>query len=493
MIRASRSFYIISVFTLLVLSALPAVGITSSSPLEQKTRFFELPNGLKVIILERHQSPTVALYVTYRVGGVDEEEGKTGTAHLLEHMMFKGTPTIGTKNFAREKVVLARIIKTEKLLEREKDADKAEKLRNRLKSLKKEQQKWVRSNEIDRLYTEAGGVNINASTSIDLTEYHVSLPANKLELWARIEADRMANIVMREFFEERQVVLEERRQRKEANPQGALYEEFISLAFTRHPYRRPVIGWETDISRLQPEDLARFKRNFYAPNNATVAIVGDVKTEDALKIVKRYFASIPGRKVARPDIPPEPPFLGTRRVSLSIKANRRLMIGYHKPPPPQPDNYVFDVIETILSRGRAGRLYKKLVDERGIAESVGAQNGLPGDRYPNLFVISGTPRGGYDNRVLEEAISEILEELKEKDVPVEELTAVKNNMKADFIRLQETNEGIAQMLVYYQSLLGDYRYAFTYLDEISKVTPTDIRRVAEKYLKKSARILATID
>ncbi len=478
---------------------MPYLALSEDIPLEKRVQSFELSNGLKVIILERHLSPTVALYLTYRAGAVDEEEGKTGIAHFLEHMMFKGTKTIGTRNYEKEKRLLRKIWQTGKRLDRElkrgakAEQNKVARLQEALSSLQRQHRKWVRSNEIDRLYTEAGAINVNASTGQDLTTYHVNLPANKIELWARIESERMKDTVLREFYEERNVILEERRQTKEANPQGALYEEFMSIAFLRHPYRRPIIGFGEDIAHIQPEDLLRFKRNFYAPNNATIAIVGDVDAKKVLFMVKRYFGSLQRAPIVRPDIPVEPAPNGERRLTLAIQASPQLIIGFHKPPPPHPDDYVFDLIETLLSGGRASRLYKKLVEEKALAQAIEAQNGLPGARYNNLFAIFARPRDGKTNGELEAAIYDLLEELKSGDIPEAELEAAKTKLTADFIRLQESNEGMAHMLAYNQAVLGNFRYAFTYLDRIREITPADIRRVAQKYLTKSSRLVATIE
>ncbi|MCX7982094.1 MAG: insulinase family protein [Syntrophales bacterium] len=483
----------------LLLALTTSSALAQDLSLDKRIHSFELKNGLKVLILERHISPTVALYLAYRVGAVDEQEGKTGTAHFLEHMMFKGTKTIGTRNQAKEERLLNKILKTGKRLDQEinrgekADKEKIEALKRTLAHLKKEHRKWMISNEIDRLYTEAGAININASTGQDITIYHASFPANKIELWMRVESERMKEVVLREFYEERNVVLEERKQRKEANPQGALYEAFMSLAFQRHHYRRPIIGWAEDVARLQPEDLISFKRKLYVPNNATIAIVGDVDAKKTLKMVKTYFGAIPRAYLQTPPIPDEPVLKGEKRISLDVKASPQIMIGYHKPPAPHPDDYVFDLIESILSRGRSARLPKRLVDEKAIALSVEAQNGLPGSRFNNLFIIFGRPRDGKTNAELMAYIDEILEELKNREIDDQELEAAKNNIVADFVRLQESNEGMARMLAYNQAIIGDYRYTFTYLGRIKEITPADIRRVAQKYLIKNGRVIATID
>ncbi len=250
------------IFILLLVSILFSFciyGTGFSYDLEKRVSKHTLANGLKILLVERHLSPIVSFYIRHRVGAVDDADGRTGTAHILEHMLFKGTKTIGAKNYAKEEKVLKSIAKTGRALDLEKkkgkDADKSriESLTGELEALQNRHKELFVENEIDRLYTENGADDINASTGQDLTSYHTSLPSNKIELWARIEADRMANPVFRQFYSERDVVMEERRQRIESNPEGQLYEQFLAAAFIAHPYRRPIIGWASDIRFLDIE------------------------------------------------------------------------------------------------------------------------------------------------------------------------------------------------------------------------------------------------
>ena len=272
-----------------------------SYELAKKVQTFTLKNGLRLLMLERHLSPTVAIYIRYRAGAVDEADGKTGTAHLLEHMMFKGTRTIGTRNYASEKIIQLRIERTGTALDREKAKGKAAhspliaRLTDQLTALQKEQRRFILSNEIDRLYSENGAVGLNASTGQDLTTYQVSIPANRIELWARIEADRMVHPVFREFYTERDVVMEERRQRAESDPDGKLLENYLAAAFISHPYRRPILGWPSDMRNLDIASMTKYFRNKHAPNNTVIAMVGDLQPSTALKIVAKYFSRIPAQ------------------------------------------------------------------------------------------------------------------------------------------------------------------------------------------------------
>lgn len=459
----------------------------------------KLKNGLTVLMLERHLSPTVALYIRHKVGAVDEYEGKSGAAHLLEHMMFKGTTSIGTKNYAAEKKILANIEKTGAALDGEKrkgpkaDSRMIEKLSGRLKQLQEQHKKYFIPNEIDRLYTENGGLDMNASTGQDVTTYQVSLPVNKIELWARIESDRLLHPVFREFYTERDVVMEERRQRVEADPDGKLYEQFIRQAYQNHPYGRPILGWEDDLMNLSPAALKEIFLKYQAPESIVIAVVGDIKPVETLKLIEKYFGRIPSGRQTESILPPEPPQTAERRVKVTFDANPMMMIGFHKPNPPAFEDYVFDVLENILGKGRTSRLYDRLVTKMQIAKSVSVINGLPASRYPNLFTISAETRHPHTSVELEEAILQEIEKIRSKPVTDEELTKAKNNIKMDYLKHLDSNAEIASTLSYFEVLMGDYRYFADYLQNIEKVTADDIRKAAEVYLNKNNRTVAILN
>ncbi len=485
-------------FMLIILMFLNLKATASGYDLEKNVREFSLENGLKVLMLERHLAPTVSFYLTHKAGAVDEISGRTGTAHLLEHMMFKGTTSMGTKNFKKEKPILDEItalgntFDSERLKGDTADKKKLEKLKQQLEILQKRRKKWIVENEIARLYTENGGINLNASTGQDLTTYHVSLPSNKLELWARIESDRMTNPVFREFYTERDVVIEERKQTTESIPARLLMEQFLASAFTAHPYRRPVLGWAFDMQFLNIDYTKEFFRYYYAPNNTVIAIVGDILPDETINIIKKYFGKIPGRKLPPSHITEESEQKGERRVELAHDANPRLTIGYHKPTLPSFDDYVFDVIDLLLSSGRTSRLFKVLVEEKGIAESVNTANGIPGARFPNLFTIFATPRYPHTTGELEDAIYRELEKLKEEPVTERELEKIKNQLKANIIRSLNSNSGLASRLSYFQAVAGDFRYITRHIDIVEKITPKDIMKAAQKYLTRDNRTVAVL-
>jgi len=485
---------------LLAVAALVALVPAASSGynLEERVQRVTLENGLRLLLVERHTSPTVALYIRHLVGAADEADGQTGAAHLLEHMLFKGTRTIGSKNFKEEERVLKRIRETGTALDRERmkgaRADEAEikRLEQKLKELQSEAKEWVVENEIDRLYTENGAVGLNASTGQDVTTYKVSLPSNRIELWARIEADRMTNPVLREFYTERDVVMEERRQTYESVPARKLSELFFATAFAANPYRRPIIGWPSDIAFLSPDYLESFFRQYHAPGNTVIAIVGDIDAAKTLEMVKKYFGPIPAHPPAVRRVTEEPPQSGPKRVTLVADANPHLIIGWHKPTLPAFEDYVFDVIEALLSKGRTSRFHRNIVQGKQLAEDVNAANGMPGARYSNLFMISGTPRHPHGPDELEEAVYAELETLKKEPVKKQELEKIVNQLRAEFIRELNSNSGLASRLSYYEIITGDYRYMTRYIDMIEKVTPKDIMEAAKKYLTEENRTVAVL-
>jgi len=469
------------------------------SDLENRILKFSLKNGITVLLMERHLSPTVSFYIRQRAGAVDEINGKTGAAHLLEHMMFKGTTTIGTQNYDKERDILQEIKKTGQQLDllrrraEKSNAKNMEALADKLKALQAEHKQWMIPNELDRIYTENGGEDMNASTGQDVTTYHISLPSNKIELWARIESDRMRQPVFREFYTERDVIMEERRQRIEADPEGKLAEQFFATAFHAHPYGRPILGWPSDMHFLNMDDVSTFFQKAHTPQHTVITVVGDIDPMATLSIVKKYFENIPMQETDLQFITDEPPQSGERRVEVISAAKPKLMLGYHKPPPPSPDDYIFDVVETLLSKGRTSRFYRSIVEGLKIAENVETVNGMPGARYPNLFVIFATPRQSRDCQELEKAIDKELDILKQIPVPEQELLKVKNQIKTDFIRHLNSNNGLASMISYYEVLIGDFKYLTNYISAIDKITPADIMQTAQKYLKKDNKTIATLN
>ena len=467
----------------------------------------KLANGMTILMVERHQTPVVSLNMTFGVGGVNEQVGQTGLAHLYEHMAFKGTRTVGTKNYEKEQPVLEEWYRVGTELEqRQRDLarrgqekpgspeDRAviERLQKRFTELQEQAGQFVAGNEMALLYQRQGGVGLNAATGKDLTRYMINLPANRLPLWAALEADRMAHPVLREFYKERGVVMEERRLRNDDSPSGLLYETFTSAAFRAHPYGIPTIGWESDILSLTPADTEAFFKAHYGPGNATIAIVGDIHPPDVMVLIEQTFGKIPSAPPQPPIVTVEPPQRGERRVEVEFDAEPSVVIGFHKPALGHPDDYVFDVIDAVLGDGLTSRLYTNLVREKRIAAAVNSDSNYPGVRSPNLFVLSATPLAPHTTADIEAAIYAELERLKTEPVSAKELEKVLNNLDADLVRALRSNGGLASQLALYQTVAGDWRYVVKARDKIATVRPADIQRVAAEYFTKSNRTVATL-
>lgn len=483
---------------LLVITLLTAcvTGIQAAT-LEEKVVEHTMNNGMKLLMVERHTSPTVSAWIRFRVGSVDERSDERGIAHLLEHMLFKGTTTLGTKDYAAEKPLLDKIEAVAQALTAEKakrekgDAAKIAGLEKQLASLEAEASGYVVKDEFFELYSKNGGTGYNAFTSRDGTTYLISLPSNKLELWAAIESDRLQNAVLREFYTERSVVMEERRRSYDADPESKLWETFVASSFLTHSYGQPTIGWKSDIENLTRSKAEQFFHSYYAPNNAIVAIVGDIDTKKTIALVERYFGSIKPGKVPPPVTAVEPEQSGERRIELVAEAEPTVIMGFHKPGIATPDDYVFDVITMILGSGRTSRFYKKLVIEKQIASDIGAFD-APGHRYPNLFVVSANPRAPHTAKEVEDAIQAELELLKTAPVAERDLQRILNNIEYEEARRMGTNGGLARNLTEYEATTGSWRYMSEHRDKIARVTPADIQRVADTYFTRENRTVGFI-
>lgn len=473
------------------------VPLLHAASLEEKVVEHTMKNGMKLLLVERHTSPTVSAWIRFRVGSADEKSDERGIAHLLEHMLFKGTTTLGTSDYAAEKPLLDRIEQTAQELMAEKAkkdrADKAtlESLGKRLKELEAEASKYVVKDEFFELYSKHGGVGYNAFTSRDGTTYLISLPSNKLELWATIEADRMQNAVLREFYTERSVVMEERRRSYDADPESKLWETFVASAYLAHPYGQPTIGWMSDIENLTRTKAENFFHSYYAPNNAIIAIVGDIDAKATIALVERYFGDIKPGKTVPPVTTVEPKQGGERRIELLAEAEPTLVIGYHKPAIATPEDYVFDVISHILGTGRTSRLYKKLVVEKQLATEVSVFD-APGSRYPGLFLFNATPRAPHTIKEVEDAILEELELLKKELVKPRDLERILNRLEYEEARRMGTNGGLARNLTEYEATTGSWRYMIEYRKKVEALTPADIQRVAREFFTRENRMVGFI-
>ncbi|MGR3292673.1 MAG: M16 family metallopeptidase [Candidatus Scalindua sp.] len=468
---------------------------TFAQKLELDVREHTLDNGIKLLMLEKHDVPIVSLRIVYKVGSVNEHPGITGASHLFEHMMFKGTKIFGTKDYDSEKPLLAKedelvsSIAVEKSEGNDTDNEELKRLQGELEEVRKKQKELIVKDEMWSIYLKNGATGLNASTGNDATYYYCNLPANRLELWAFMESDRMKNLVLREFYSERDVVMEERRLRTDNSPFGLLIEQLNAATFTAHPYGWPVIGWMSDIENMKKADVAKYFEQYYSPNNAVIVVVGDINPDEVINLIEKYFSDIQ-RQPPPPEVTTvEPEQRGERRVYVEYDANPVLAIAYHKPAVGHPDQYVFDVIAAILSNGRTSRLYKSLIEEKRIAVMAHAYGGP--SKYADTFIFFASPRHPHTAEEVEEAIYEELEKLKTTPVTDHELQKIKNQLEAGFIRSLESASGLASEISSYEAISG-WRYINTLVEKTVAVTPEDIMRVANKYFTRTNRTVAIL-
>lgn len=402
-----------------------------------------LDNGLKVLLLEDHKSPAVTFQVWYRVGARNEKDGKSGLAHFLEHMMFKGTPTTGPEEYSR---IIAK-----------------------------------------------NGGRTNAFTSSDMTVYFATMSREKIGIEIELEADRMANALLGDkYFEpEKKVIQEERRMRTDDNPISALSEATSAVAYTVHPYRRPVVGWMQDILGLTRQDLVDFYKLYYAPNNAYIVMVGDFSTQEMLSKIKAAFGKIPRG--------PEPPKVsieeieqrGERRLVLKKEAELPFVLNfYHAPNLKSADSFALDLLTVVLAGGKSSRLYHDLVYQKRLVRGVDADySGISID--PAGLSVYAQLLPGIDPATVEREIERGLEKVKSELITARELQKAKNQVEAAFVFAQDSIFGQAMKIGYYEAV-GGWRQMDGYLDGIRKVTREDIRRVARQYLVQDRRTVGTL-
>jgi predicted Zn-dependent peptidase len=529
-----------------VLAAAPAAAPAADStsfkiPVQEGV----LSNGMRILVVERHEAPTVSCVVKFHVGAVDEEAGQTGIAHILEHMLFKGTDVWGTKDWAKEKPLLDRteelygkilaaraalpldtkrntelydsIVRVSHALAvssaapaERRDAKKVEALTAEAAPLlaaggaavkavfdleaefcrvQEEADQYVVDDEDWGILERNGAWGLNASTGQDSTQYFYSIPANRLELWALVESGRMRHPVLRQFYKERDVIMEERRMRTDDSAGGKMWEQLRALAFSAHPYHWPVIGWASDISVVSRTQVEQFFRKHYAPNRAVACVVGDVKFDQVKGLMERYFGSIPRQPDPAPVVTVDPKQWGEKRgiVKFPNLQVPQLAVAYHRPAVGHPDFYALDLISGILTAGNSARLDKAYWEKRIGQISAGNQDTM----YPDLFVFTGTPLPGKTLADVEKEIYDQVRRLQEEPVTDAEVETVRNQNAAGLVRSMQSNMGLAQTLSNYD-VLYRWDYVNTYMDSIAKVTKDDLQRVAKKYFTEENRTVVHV-
>lgn len=485
-------------------------AIVAAAPLLAQTvpvKEHTLSNGMRLLLVERHDKPTVSTAWIVRAGSANEKPGMTGVAHLFEHMMFKGSKIIGTKDIKRDleinaaqDLIQAEIRKEETLLRKKELAGEIadmrdpkarsarhQKLVEDMEKLVKEQQDLLVKDEFSKIYTQAGGNGLNAFTYQDATCYINTVPANRLELWAWMESERLYQPVFREFYKERDVVGEERRLRTDSTPTGKFEETFEAMVWMAHPYHWPVIGWPSDVSSLTREQANEFFATYYAPNNLTTVLVGDFKAEEAIALCERYFGRIPANPKGVPEvITLEPKQLAEKRMFAEAETTPSARVVYKAVAAAHKDNNALEVLASVLN-GRSGRLYKSLVEQQKVATQARAN--MQGMKYGGTFTVNGTAAADRKPEEVEQAIYRELEKIQKDGVTEQELRKAKNQAQADSFRRLEDNLGLTIQLALADATDG-YK---AFLEDPAKteaVTLADVQRVAKAYFNRENRSVA---
>lgn len=459
--------------------------------LESGVRMTTLPNGLRVFFYRRGVAPVFSGVVAVRVGGSDEPDGITGASHLFEHMAFKGTSMVGTRDYTREKPLLARLEQIAASVDGRIEqlgaelAQEWEKVHEQLREL------WVEE-ALSREFDKRGAVGLNATTDKELTRYFESLPRAAFEFWCALESRRILDPVMRQFYQEREVVMEERRMRYEDDPGGRLYEKLLSTAYTAHPYRNPIIGYQSDLERLTAERVRQFRAPYYVASNIVIALVGDVDAERDLPMVERYFGALPaGQRPARPTAV-EPKQTEQREVVVEMNSAPEIMLAYHKVNYPHPDDAAISIASEILAGSRVSPLYEELVKKRRVATTVGSEEG-PGFAYPNLLYFYASPRSPHSNAEVLEAFDSVLEGVRARGVTEQQLAIAKRSIAMEYLLRMSSDMSLALDLASSELLYDDWKSTLSWFHEAMSVSTEDVQRVIQQYLRPSNRTIGRVE
>jgi len=455
---------------------------------------FELENGMLFLVVERPTTPQVACRIAIRTGSALEQVGKTGIAHLLEHMMFKGTKNFGTLDAKKDQELQERIEAAYQSVleeERKRNPDQAlikAKLAE-MERLRLQVQKIYVPRAFSAQLGKNGAVGVNAFTSKDQTQYTVSVPSDMVEQWFSIVSEQLFEPSWREFYVEKEVVQREWAYRYVNNPGGAAQLDLHATAYTAHPYRNPIIGWKTDMEKFNTRDAMAFHATYYNPTNAVCVLVGDVTTDDAKRLAETYFARYPAGSRAPEEITSEPAQEGPRRSIRFLEGARTpiVRIGFHTAPMGTKDFYALDAMTMVLSHGRGARMIQDIVN-KGLAVSAWAHN--PDNRYGGMVILGGSPNEPDDVKDkdptdedrrqayliacedLEKILLKEANKLKTESVSTRELQRIKKLNQRDFLDRMRSNEALAGTLATLEVQFG-WRYLKTYLEEIARVTPEE--------------------
>ncbi|MBT8364221.1 MAG: insulinase family protein, partial [Deltaproteobacteria bacterium] len=488
---------------LLVFSGIVSAANTTYD-LKIDVKHFQLENGMLFLVVERPAAPQVAVRLAIRAGSALEETGKTGIAHLLEHMMFKGTKNFGSLNIEKDEQLQARIeaayqIVLEEQNKRDPDTALIAKKRAEMNELRLEVQKIYVPQVFSSQLGKNGAVGVNAFTSKDQTQYIASVPSDMLEQWFSIISEQLFEPAWREFYVEKEVVQREWAFRYINDPNGAAWLDLSTAAYTAHPYRNPIIGWKSDMEKYSAQDAIGFHETFYNPSNAVCVLAGDTTLEKARRLAEIYFQRYPAGQRAPDRVTLEPKQQGPRRSIRYLKGARTPLVrlGFHGAAMDSKEFYALDAMTMILSHGRSARMTQNIID-KGLAQVAWSYN--PDNRYGGMVILGGSPNepdivkkegvGDEEKRraylracqELEDILLAEAEKMKTELVSDRELQRIKKLNQRDFIDRMRSNESLAGTLATLEVQVG-WRYMMNYLEKIDSITPEDIRQAANKFIQ----------
>jgi len=481
----------------LFLMAAAIVQAQSFDALKSRVKTHVLANGMKFIVLERHEAPVASFHVYADVGSANESYGITGISHILEHMAFKGTQTVGTTNYEQESQVLAQLDSAHAALKAEQsklqpDTAKVQELQKKFDDLEAKAKSFVVNNECFDLLMRQGDTGLNAYTNFDATQYISSLPSNRLEFWMSLTSDRFFHPVFREFYKEVSVIREERRLSVETQPVGRLVEDFLATAFKASPYHHHVIGHMSDLLSITRQDVEDYFKKYYSPGNLTAAVVGDVQPEEVFRLADLYFGRIPSGPKPEPIRTTEPEQWGERSATVTAMSMPILILGYHRPPAAHKDNEALDALANILGQGRSSRLYESLVKSKKVAVVVQGFNGFPGQKQASLIAFLAASTPGHTSEECLNLIDEEIARIKKDSVTADELTKYKRSAIKGLIDRMQSNAGLAEFLANSDVVFGDWHQAFDQIAAINAVTTADVQRMANTYLIRTHRVIGEV-
>ena len=481
--------------TLLCLGAL-CLSAQDVRDYDKKITEFTLPNGLHFILLERHQVPVVSFHTLVNVGSAEDPVGRTGLAHMVERLAFKGTDTIGTRNWAAEKNALEEVEEASTKLDAERNLGpraseaKLTTLTVDLKTKLDAARGFADPDELSRALQENGAVGVSSQVNQDFSETSYSLPSNRIELWFLLESQRLAHPVFRDFYRARDAMQVEILNNVDSKPLPKLQQSLLATAFAANPYRNPVLGWPGDSANLRPSDARSFVDTYYVPANTVIAIAGDVDPVNARRLADRYFGPLPAKPLPSRVHTAEPPQDGPKSVTVWSDGQQLLMVGYRRPPETNRDDPAFDVFRTLLGEGRTGLLYRELVENKKIAQSVDVTATFPAGRSANLFVFTVAPAANHSVEENEQALNALLGRFAVQPLDAASIDRAKNELRAKVVRLLGTDSVLASLLARYYVTFGDWRKLFAVPADYEHVTAEDVQRVTAQYFVAQNRTVA---